>query len=363
MAKPVGGTTNNPPSPVTARPGPEKLEVTEAYAGGINNVVGPSQISDDELVDARNVVCRFAEYTRRPGFKIFVESISPPYVERVLKLHYHILTGGGQTLLRFTPTSVYRYNYPGWQFLTGTIVGGNDDRFNVVSLLGKCVFTNNGADQIQAIDFGANTYADLRATSVVDTQYKYCTGIYNRVLAANLSQGTGSGADIGWSAEYPNIDIWDPSVDQTAGTSPLIDSPADYSDEITGVHSITDIAVIPRQRSMWIGRKQPIPTNPFYFQNVLPDIGCNSPYSVAVIPGGLCWADYRTNAIWAWQVGEAPENIGLKIQKDFWSAVADEADIFSTYDPINKEFLIGYNIPSAGITRIWVYNFITKAWV
>ncbi len=363
MARPVGGTTNFPPKPVTARPGPEKILFESAFTGGINTSLDPADIQPGEVVDAKNMNCRFDSYQRRAGMNNLVEDFfPPPTVEAVLKLHFHILNDGTTKLLRFAPSSVYYAVPPAWTPIVGVLAGTAADRFNVVSVLDKCVFTNNGKNQIQLIDFGADTFGDLRATGVVDTQYKYCTSIFNRVLAANLTGASPQPTQVGWSAEYPDVDIWDPAVNQMAGFSPLIDSPTDFSDFIMGAHGVVDLAVIPRQRSMWIGRKQPIPTNPFYFQTAIPDIGCNSPYSVAVIPGGMCWADYRTNTIWAWSVGSAPEDIGWKIQKDFWSAVGNQENIFAAYDPINKEYLVGYPMPASDVTRIWVYNFRTKAW-
>lgn len=362
MAKPVGGTTNFPPSPVTAKAGPERVLFESGFSGGLNLSLDPADIAGGELTDAKNVVCRFDNYQRRAGQKAVVLSVFPPTFDPVLKMHYHVMADGTVKLLRFTPSFVMYYSAGVWTNVVGTLAGGDNDRFNVVSVADNCIFTNNGANQIQSIDFTTDTFGDLRATGVVDTQYKYCAGLFNRVLAANLSGGTGSPIQVGWSAEYPDIQIWDPAVDQTAGFSPLIDSPTDFSDFITGVHAVTDLAVIPRQRSMWIARKQPIPTNPFYFQTAIPDIGCNSPYSVAVIPGGICWADYRTGTIWAWQIGGTPEDIGWKIQKEFWSGVSNQEDVFAGYDPFNKEYLVGYVIPSSGITRIWVYNFRTKSW-
>lgn len=259
---------------------------------------------------------------------------------------------------RLTPASVYQFTPTLWVPLTTStpLHGTREDRIKAATILDTLVFTNNGADPIQKIDPSTNTYAQLGNAPA----YRYVTGFFNRAVGAALRDT--NEVQIGWSGDN-NIAEWDPNVDQTAGSSPLIESPADLGDYIKGIVGFTNVMVVARERSLWYAIKQPSSTNPFYFISAVPGIGCNCPYSIALTLGGITWVDFLTRTAWFWQPGLQPERIGQNIEDHLFDGMDNTDTVFGSYDPINNEYTVCIPQTSSKLVVAWTYNFRTKAWV
>ena len=258
---------------------------------------------------------------------------------------------------RLTPFSVYQFTQANWIPLTTStpLHGALIDRIKAATILDTLVFTNNGADPIQKIDPATNTYAQLGNAPA----YRYVTGFFNRAVGAAL-RGVNE-VQIGWSGD-DNVTEWDPTVDQTAGVTPLIESPADLGDYIKGIVGFTNVMIVARERSLWYAIKQPSSTNPFYFISAIPGIGCNCPYSIALTLGGITWVDFLTRTAWFWQPGLQPERIGQNIEDQLFNGMANPDTVFGSYDPINNEYTVCIPQISSKLVVAWTYNFRTKAW-
>lgn len=327
--------------------------------GGMITTIDPADIPLGALQYILNARVRFDKTSRRPGGALF-EPLKPDS-NPVLKFASLKTEAGVPYTLRFTPTTVHKIDGTGaWALLTGTLAGDQYDRFNTAVVFNKLIFSNNGEDYIQVVDPTFTSYDRLGNAP----KYRYICGFYNRVIGFALRDT--NEVEIGWSAEAGitgvGLEEWDPMVDETAGSTPLVESPADLSDFITGGFSWTNVMLVLREKSVWIGTKQPIPQNPFDFKCVIPGIGCDCPYSAANIGDGLAWFDTRTATAYAYAVGGGLEPIGRNIEKDIARSIVDRELVFSSYDPVPNEYSIFVQDPTASVVTAWTYNRRGKTW-
>jgi hypothetical protein len=361
MARPSGGMplqqkAGFAPQSYDGRFPPQMVPLIAARVnGGVNTVIDAADIDPSQLFDALNTRIRFDKTTRRRGTNVFGASI--PDTNEVMALYNFKDSQGISTLVRFTPTTLYR-NPDAWLQITGTLTGTNANRYNIVTAFTQIVFSNDGIDPIQIIDLSTNTFAQLGNAP----RYKFITVFANRVVGAYFNEiGSENPIQIGWSGDA-DITEWDPNVDISAGFSSVIDSPGDNSDFITGVFGFTNVIVLLRERSLWVGTKNPIATDPFSFYADVPGIGCGCPYSAAVIPGGLCFADHRTQKIYAYTPGSQPIAISTNVELGLFAAIQNPLTVFGSYDNRNNEYSLAIPLVATNIVRVWTFNFRTQAW-
>lgn len=354
MAKPFGGTVPNKDQSIPLPPDNKKLWMAGNVLG-MNSSNDPADIPVEVGVAAINAVSRFDGLERREGYRI--ETNTKPDSNKILYTHYHKQNDGTTNIWRFTKNSVYRKNSVTWTNYVGALTGGDTDQIRAVSCFDKIVFTN-GKDRIQLINIGANTFADLSAFAA--TKYKYITTFYNRVIGA-YDVLNSKPTTIGWSAEYPNIDQWDSSTYPDAGSGPLIDSPNDESDFITQIAGAEEQLFVTRERSIWVGTKQPSASNPFYFRTLIASIGCDCPNSVALIPGGLCWVDTKSGTIWEYD-GQQLNRIGLEVEKEVMSAITDTTQVYGCYNQATQEFAVLIVRLDSTSPLLYIYSHRTSKW-
>lgn len=338
-------------------PGKSKF-VADRVNNGMITTIDPADIPPAALQICRNARIRFDRTSRRPGTVLLTPA--KPDANHVIGMVLFKKNDGQQYYLRFSPTTINERGV-GWTPYTpgvgGSLLGGNYDYIQAAVVLDRLVFANNGVDVLQEIDTVAQTYKALGNAP----KYRYITGFFNRVVGANLVDLTSNGAQIGWSGDK-NIDEWDPNVDETAGFSPLVDSPGDLADFITGVFGFTNVMVVLREQSIWVANKQPIPSNPFYFYSAFPGVGCDSPYSAAITQNSLTWVDRRTGTVWNYVPGQAPTPIGRPIENHLFDGLSDQARIFGAYDSIQNEFTACIPQVSGNFVICWTWNFRTQSW-
>jgi hypothetical protein len=331
--------------------------------GGMITSVDAADIPTSALTVAKNVRVRYDKTFRRAGHTRFTPNA--PNLIRVLKVATLKDNHSNAYTFRMTPSSIHRLDGGAWTNLTpgagGILGGGVNDRYRTVVINNRFVFSNNGAGVIQEIDPIAGTYKALGNAP----RYKFITGFHDRVVGANrTSDGIidSNGVEIGWSATGSNIGQWDAGVNIEAGSSPLIISPSDFADYITGVFGLTQYIAILRERSVWLGTKQPIAANPFNFYSAVPEIGCDCPYSASPVSEGLAWFDTRTSMVWMFSPGSQPEAIGDSVYNEIIRNIDDPNSVFATYNPAELEYTVC--VPSVGgIVKMWTYNLRTKTWV
>lgn len=334
----------------------EKKIIHEARINqGMVTSIDPSDIDLAAAQDLLNARVRFDKTITRTGHSLLTPT--KPNATPVQAIYTFKKRDGSKNVIRFTEDDVYLRGASSWSAITGTLTGAVTDRFQVVTAFDQCVFTN-GVDDIKVINSTLTTFADLGNAP----KYKYITAFYNRIIGANFVHvSTPDPAQIGWSKDG-DITEWDPLTHPSAGSSPLIESPGDLADFITGVFGFTSVMVVMRERSIWLATKQPSATYPFYFAAAVPGKGCNAPYSIAVIPGGVAYIDSTTRKVNGFRPGMAePESFGLAIEKQLFSSLEDPAKVFASYNGKHNEYSVV--VPTLGTNRIWTFNFETKAWV
>lgn len=320
---------------------------------GMITMLDPADIPLGSMQVLKNATVRFDRTARRPGSTLLLPI--KPNGDPVMKLAAIKKKDGTAYTVRFTPTNLYNRGISSWTALTGTLTGTQRDRIQTAVVGDELIFANNGADYIQKIDFTLASFGRLGNAS----KYRYLTGFFNRAVGA--ARRDANEVEVGWSGDG-NLTQWDSSVDETAGSSPIMESPADLSDFITGLFSWTNIGVLLRERSLWTIQKQAVPQNPFFFASSIPGIGCDSPYSAQVTQTAISFLDRRTGTAYSWSPGSWPEPIGRPVQKDILSNVDDPQTIFSSYDSLTNEYSIC--IPQVGskYVNVWTFNRDSKAW-
>jgi hypothetical protein len=285
-------------------------------------------------------------------------------------------------LFRITASTVYYTDLSAWTAVTATnLVGTNTDRFDVavgydVSVQDYRIYlANNGKNKIQQIRLtgGGSPVVedvDITSTSKVAPKAKFITVFQRRLIGAMDPTTTQGPISVFWSGDG-NFKDFDANVDVSAGVVPLIESPGDRSDFLTGVKAFTNVMVLPREKSIWLATPTPDGSNPFYFYGAVPGIGCNCPYSIAVVPHGLCFVDTTTGSIWAYSYSynygyvagsNAPERFGLPIEKDLIANISDPSQVFGSYSPANNEYSVVVPIVGTPVSRVWTFNFKNKTW-
>jgi len=331
--------------------------VASRVNGGMITTIDPADIPNEALQLAFNANIRFDKTQRRLG-SVLLNPLKPNSLP-VTRIAFIKKKTGEQFTLRFTPTTIHIRGESGWTSinLTVPLIGGVNDRFTTADILDTFIFANNGLNNIQAIDFSTGICDDL-SVSAVPTNYRFVVLFFNRAVGLALKDA--NEIQVGWSADG-DATIWDPAVDQTAGNSPILESPADVSDWITGGLSFSNVMVVFREKSIWLATKQPIPTDPFYFYSAVPGIGCDCSFSIQLIQGGVAWTDINTQNVYAYSPGAAPEIISDGNRDAIFADLVDPAKVFSAYNKNQAEYNI-YITRDDNITRAWTYDFKSKAW-
>jgi hypothetical protein len=322
--------------------------------GGMITAIDAADIPKNALQEARNARVRLDKTISRPG-NVLVTPVKPDS-NSVLGFTLFKDKLGTSYSLRFTNNSIHIQGSANWTALTGTLAGGDSDRFRFASVLDKFVFANNGIDNLQTIDFSTSSFAQLGNAP----KYRYVTGFFNRVVGA--ARAGVSEVEVGWSGDG-NSPEWDPITDESAGSSPIVESTSDLSDFITGIFGFTNVMILMREHSIWIATKQPVAQNPFNFICNVSEIGSDSPYSIASGANGLFFFDRRTGSVWYYTPGNQPERIGQPIDNTLVAGVDDPSSIFGSYSPINNEYTVCIPRPGSKLISTYTFNSITKAWV
>lgn len=333
--------------------------VSAQISKGMISAIDPADIPEDAVQDAKNCYSRFGKLSRRNGLSVITPT--KPNSNKILDVFNFKKFDGTSYIIRATKNSLH-YRTGAWNNIPAvggaTLSGSDTDRFQFVVINNQLIQVNNGIDAIHLIDPTVG-YSNLIAVNPNNYKYKYATGFFNRGVFASLSSNP---VRVAWTGDGV-FTIIDPALDKTAGFSDLVESSEDEADFITGIFGLNNYLVIPREHSIWLATKQPIPTLPFNFFNALPGIGCDTPYSMAVVPGGLVWADTRTGKVYFYAINGDYNTLSDVVEDRLFTGVTDTSQIFGSYDSFNNEYSLCIPIASSNYIRQWIFNFRTKSWV
>lgn len=324
--------------------------------GGMVTTIDSADLENSQFSDLKNVYVRNDRVSRRYGNNTFTPVA--PDTNKVLHITPFERFSGTVAIIRMAASTIYSGTVTTWNAVVGVLSGGANDRFNTTTVNDRFFFSNNGADYIQELNPSALTFA--RAGNA--PKYRYLTAFNNRLIGANLSDTTPNPIQVGWSGDL-NFAEWDAATDISAGFNLLIDSPTDYSDDITGIFGFAEFALVLRERSLWGMSKQPVATSPFNFFVISPGLGCDSPNSAVSIRNGIAWFDFRTGSVYIYTNG-TPEvtNIGRPIESTLLSQITSVATIFASYNTVDDEYILCLPSETSTLVKMWTYNFRTQAW-
>jgi hypothetical protein len=334
----------------------ERLLAAAVLNRGMISSIDPADIPNEALSYAQGARVRFDRVSRRPGRAIFTPA--KPNSNRVQRLWLDKPSRWQYLILRVASPTVHYLKQGAWFQLTGSLSGGANDPVFMANIVGShLVVLANGVDRLKKIDMENEEIAEL---SSLAPRAKYVTGAFNRVVAASVSDTHEGMVTVAWSGDK-NPTEWNAAVDISAGQSPIIDSPSDFADFITGIFGFDNVMIIPREHSIWLATKQPIAADPFNFFNAVPTVGCTLPNSIASVENGIAFVDTNTETVYHYRPGANPVDIGEGVKRDIMRDITDPSKMFAGDLESENEYIIG--LPqSDGTTKVWVHNFKTRAW-
>jgi hypothetical protein len=333
--------------------------VTKKLSGGLNTYLDPADIAPEQSTVAQNWRIQGDKIFPRLGSSdtAFEPQGAIPNSNPILQIARFARFDGTSVFTRFDEDEIWRRATSSWVEITGT--GFTVAQRQQTLAINDRFFFTTGTDPIQEIDFVTDTYADLGNAP----KYKYMCGFFNRILAANLYDASNPNPiQVGWSGDL-NFDEWSPLVDISAGNIALVEGQGDYSDAITGIFGFAAIALIMRERSLWTVTKRAVVELPFQFTAAYPNVGSDSPDSIAQTKNGLTWYDFRSNQVYTFEIGNTPIPIGFAIRNDLRELVTDNLTVQGSYDPIGNRYQLCIPSSTSDSTVVYVFDFETATWV
>jgi len=342
----------------TSLPPPEEVPLlgVDNYDAGLITDADPARIPLNALSILQNAGYIKSQLIRRNGLSSYIGIAQSG---KVLNIYAFISDAGGLAIFSFFKDKIYKVSNSGWIETTpnaiAAISGGDFDFFNFAVGDDRMFFTN-GVDPIREVDPVLNQYKALGNAP----SYKYVTTAFNRIIGANnITDATP--AEIGWSG-FRNYDEWDPLVDNSAGSTPIVDSPSDTSDGITGLFYLGTGICVCRERSMWIGVSRPAATNPFNFTVSLPEIGADIPRAIQLTPYGLVWYNFQDGAVYVWNPGSDYKDIAGPVRRGIRASIYTTDQIWSAYSADLRVYSLFIGSSITNVVTEWQYNFLTNNW-
>jgi len=248
-----------------------------------------------------------------------------------------------------------------WNILTGDVY----DQFNRVSVAQFIddVFSATLERKILRQELTTLISEEVEQAPVA----KVITNFADRIVAAHI-RDPAFGLNptlIQWSANGDPF-IWDAAIDESAGRVDLTDSASDTGDEIAGLFSVgQNLVVVLRERTIWHITRQPFGSAPFRFTAIITDVGCDMPYSAVRVPGGIVFADTRTNGVYFYSPGAQPRRLNTRVENVIFADIEHRDTCEGIWDPIEREYQLSISDDeddrTLSLTR-FIFNFDTQGW-
>lgn len=349
MARPVGGTKRIPGFRRPRLP-VERILAQSLLNGGLMLDADLSDIQDNQSPLVVNARMRRDRTEKRPGRLTFL-----PTAPDALKINRIVdYEAGPNTLyrIRITPSSAHFTQGTAWTAFTGSLGGTVTD---IATVRGSLVAAT-GAAKIKLLDVGDATISDIDSNA---PQGKYLTGFVERLVTGNLGISPGLSETLAWSANR-DITEYDTLEDISAGLKRLDTSPGEVLDPISGVYGFNTVMIIPREHSIWVGIPSGTASDPINTSRAIPKIGTSLPGSIAITRAGIIFLDTAGREVYRYSPGGQPEPLAFPVRNSILDQVADAKGVFSFFLENENEYYLG--VDEIGSTKLWVYNFVTKAW-
>ena len=349
MAQPVGSVKKIPGFRSIRLP-EERTLAQSLLNGGLMLDVDQSDIQDNQSPLVVNARIRRDSTEKKPGRIEFTTAPNGSKINRIVDYK-----AGPNTLyrIRITPTTAHFTQGTAWTLFVGSMDGTVTD---IATVRGSLVAAT-GAGRIKLLDVGAATIADLSANA---PSGKYLTGFVERLITGNIGISPELSETIAWSANR-DITEYDTLIDISAGQKRLDTSPGEVLDPISGVYGFNTVIIIPRERSIWLGIPSGTAIDPINTSRAIPKIGTSLPGSIAVTRGGIIFLDTEAKEVFIYSPGGQPEPLAFPVRDSILNQIVDSQGVFSQFFETENEYYFG--IDDGGITKLWILNLVTKAWV
>lgn len=342
--------------PFQVPPAPKQFQ-SENFLAGLVTDYDPLNIPENALQYVTNAIILRNKLIRRNGLVAY--GIAKPDSNAVLGMYLITTVATGTVLLRFTKSSIYRSTSGGWVAVTGpALLGTDSDYFSLTVADEVPYFANNGANVIYQIDLATNTYAALGDAP----KYRFITSAFDRIVGANLSDVTDIPYQVGWSGAL-NYPEWNPITDLSAGFTPLVDSPSDLSDYITGIYNLTSALCIPRQKSIWLATNLPSATQPFNFYSAVPRLGCDMPKTLVMKIDGIVFYNKLHAGVYSYVPGADPVELTGNVKRNLKVDILAGDDAFAMYDEELDVYSLFITLTGSNVVKCYSYSFQGKFWM
>ena len=306
---------------------------------------------------------------RRWGYIDFLDKPSDDYIIRLVNHHSE---DGNNYIIRIAHGALYvTDNNADWYELQIPAANPGDPKTDFA-------FAVNAEHVSAAQTFGhlylANYYQRLLIVDPVANEIleipdapkcKYIASFADRIVCAFLDDPVDGILPFGiqWSRNgSPAL-----YTGEGSGRENLVSSPSDTGDEITGVFIFGSVLVIFRERSIWLGTRQPFSLAPFRFDAVVTNIGCDMPRSIARITDvqgsltGFIFGDSRTGSVYSYTPGSDPIEVpgSSRVGTKLLEGLVSPKTVRGIYDPYFKEYHFGFPTDPNALERLqqfWVMS-------
>jgi hypothetical protein len=143
----------------------------------------------------------------------------------------------------------------------------------------------------------------------------------------------------------------------TGSDETILQGVGDPVDELMGLKALaSNVAALFRFRSIMRVVPTGSATTPLGYFRWIDNLGTESPFSVAGVPGGLIFLGHDRMVYYLTEGGLTP--IGMPIQDELEQSVGVLGVVEGEYDPISKCYTLAVPGPSGSSTKIgWIFNF------
>lgn len=326
-------------------------------AGGVNVSKSPVEIEEGESPNATDVRFGDGGVSSDYGLSLLGASYAGAGDKTIIGMAEFTKKNlpANNRLVRMRPAGWDRWDGASWLTLSGSALSGvATDRLYHVSMQDLLVVANK-VNRLQSWDGqDATPVADLSPDAPIAW---FVTPIGNRLMAARLK--VGSDIDpyaLAWSAD-DLITNWT-SAGLGAGTAFLEpEGRGGGPDFISGLAAIETAAVVFRQRSIVMGVRTGIGSQPFRFSTVIFGLGTDAPYAVASTGHavGVIFLGNDLN-VHLFDGQNAPVTIGDPIRLALRSQIQDPALCFGTMDLRNLEYWLLVKRTAALPDFAWIFS-------
>jgi hypothetical protein len=278
-----------------------------------------------------------------------------PDSNRVIKVVSIVLESGKRLLCRITQSTFHVWDGQIWISYTINDGGfkGTALRVTVSQLFGKMYLAMGLAEELWEVDFVSEQVSKVSGSA----RGKFTISFAERILVANLLETVGGPrpSKFAWPANSDPSD-WE---SESAGEEDLIAT--ELGNEITGFVTLENQAVIVRRKSIVHVTRQPFAIAPFRTTTVVEGMGSDLPYTTVAVPGGLIFADSRTQDVYFYRPGALPQSLSARhedahIHNDLYEDLANAQYAEATFNPYEGEYHLGltWTNDNTLITRRWI---------